>query len=213
MATWWDGVKPTGWHHNAVGNGPFLGWLVWFTRLLESIVLSHQSQMMSRNHIPGRYFCTFEEGHLRGIHIDRRFPMSFLRSTCRRSKNPWLGCTVSRETSSDTVPLQLQIIDKQSTTSQLTSFLTFFPLWQLISDYTWLTHAVHMMLLYTSAVFCFRFQFGSWSWELWWRQTKEVLGAAQKYRAFDILVLLLQIMQASRRRRGSGSLLQWIRND
>ena len=34
-----------------------------------------------------------------------------------------------------------------------------------------------------------------WTWELWWKQTKEVLGAAQKYRAFDILTLLLQLMQ------------------
>jgi len=35
----------------------------------------------------------------------------------------------------------------------------------------------------------------AWTWETWWKTTKEVLGAAQKYRAFDILVLLLQLMQ------------------
>ena len=40
-----------------------------------------------------------------------------------------------------------------------------------------------------------RFVFMPWTWELWWKQTKEVLGAAQKYRAFDILTLLLQLMQ------------------
>lgn len=39
------------------------------------------------------------------------------------------------------------------------------------------------------------FSFMSWTWETWWKTTKEVLGAAQKYRAFDILVLLLQLMQ------------------
>mmetsp|Transcript_42301 Transcript_42301/g.78763 ORF Transcript_42301/g.78763 Transcript_42301/m.78763 type:complete len:531 (-) Transcript_42301:74-1666(-) len=37
--------------------------------------------------------------------------------------------------------------------------------------------------------------FGGWNWQAWWKLTEEVLREAHKYRAFDILVLALQLMQ------------------
>jgi len=65
-----------------------------------------------------------------------------------------------------------------------------------VNDQAW--HLLSYMMLYfhpKGRGTDWGFFFTPWTWELWWKQTKEVLGAAQKYRAFDILVLLLQLMQ------------------
>eukprot|EP00435_Cladocopium_sp_Y103_P028670 s1248_g7.t1 len=65
-----------------------------------------------------------------------------------------------------------------------------------VNDQAW--HLLSYMMLYLHPKgrgTDWGFVFMPWTWELWWKQTKEVLGAAQKYRAFDILTLLLQLMQ------------------
>lgn len=37
--------------------------------------------------------------------------------------------------------------------------------------------------------------FPGWNWFTWWQMTEQILSAADKFRAFDILVLVLQMMQ------------------
>ncbi|CAJ1360408.1 unnamed protein product [Effrenium voratum] len=84
------------------------------------------------------------------------------------------------------LPKNVEVALKEGLSSRLETLIQ-------ANDQTW--HILSYMLLYLFP----RSPSTSWGynlpWESWWRTTKEVLSAAQKYRAFDILVLLLQLMQ------------------
>jgi len=64
------------------------------------------------------------------------------------------------------------------------------------NDQAW--HLISYFLVYLfprSRSFEYGFVFPSWNYPTWWRATEEILQEAHKYRAFDILVLCLQLMQ------------------
>jgi len=64
------------------------------------------------------------------------------------------------------------------------------------NDQAWHLISYFLVYLFPRSRSCdYGFVFPSWNYPSWWRATEEILQEAHKYRAFDILVLVLQLMQ------------------